>query len=497
MDTWDRYNHISNWGVLANHGLFLAGILLPETERTRQYAHEAARRLAIEAGIQVFRDGTHWEQSPMYHNEVLQCFLDVVIIAQRSGFTLSAEFLSTVHKMCLFSAYSAKPGHCEPMLGDSDDIDVRDQITKAAAAFRDAKLKYCGYASPDFDSVWDMGEDGLQIYRDLKAEPPESFDHFFPDSGNAFLRSGPGESDTYVHFVCGNLGGGHSHADKTHVDITAFGEDILTDKGRYTYVFGPDRIFYKSLSSHNTLIVDNADLYVPTSSWTADNIAKAVNQKFFSCDMYAYASGGHTGYCAIADNPVFVNRRVLFLKPDIVIVCDEFFTSGAHEYTRNFHFSESGLVTVSGDNALFLGEKARAKIKFFAPSPAENEVYSSKLSRHYNEESPSRSIRATFSSAGSGAAYAFFALSERDNDKRFTVEKKTVKSSRWDDVYEDKAIEAFTVSFGGARYTVVFGHSEYASNTDCFDTDGVFGYGSVTVFDRSKDETCGGTVIEW
>ena len=46
MSVWNSYNLMSNWGVLANHGLFIAGVMLPETPRTAEYRSTALERLA-------------------------------------------------------------------------------------------------------------------------------------------------------------------------------------------------------------------------------------------------------------------------------------------------------------------------------------------------------------------------------------------------------------------------------------------------------------------
>ncbi len=61
---WDSYHLMSNWGVLENHGLFLASLALQKSEISETYCKEAIRRLAREIEIQVYDDGMQWEQSP-------------------------------------------------------------------------------------------------------------------------------------------------------------------------------------------------------------------------------------------------------------------------------------------------------------------------------------------------------------------------------------------------------------------------------------------------
>ncbi|MDR3207706.1 MAG: heparinase II/III family protein, partial [Oscillospiraceae bacterium] len=219
MDLWNDYNLMSNWGMLSNHGLFIAGVMLPASERTRAYIEESARRLNAEIVMQVYRDGTQWEQSPMYHNEVLSCYLDVCLLARRNGIALPDTLWQKTRDMCIADLYAAKPDHNEVSMGDSDEIDVRDMISRGAYIFRDSLLKFGGYGAPDYDTVWELGEEGLAAYADLAAQAPPETDHAFSDSGNFYLRSGWAEDATFLHFHCGTLGAGHGHADQLHIDL--------------------------------------------------------------------------------------------------------------------------------------------------------------------------------------------------------------------------------------------------------------------------------------
>mgnify|MGYP000347917177 CR=1 FL=1 len=496
MGIWDTYNLMSNWGVLANHGLFLAGVMLPETKRTRIYTVEAARRLAAEIDMQVYRDGSHWEQSPMYHNEVLHCFLDVVLLAQRCGIDLPPVIGEKTLSMCLYDMKSAKPDGGEPMMGDSDDIDQRDQISKGAVIFRDPQLKARGYEEPDFDTIWDIGEEGLDIYRGLSHEVPEKADFFLSDSGNAYLRSGWTEAATWVHFQCGPLGAGHGHADKLHVDLTSRGEDILTDAGRYTYVFGGDRVAFKELRAHNTLMVDGHDLYVCRDSWECDRLTRGVNQRFYADDRYGYAEGGHLGYTALPEG-VYLNRRVIYIKPDILILADEFYTAGTHRYNQFFHFGEQGTLTQeSRDSWTYLGKKARAQMRFLSPEIRSREM-DTRVSRHYNEWTPAKGIETEFSAAGSGCAFTVLGVCDSADSGALTVEKLPVYSNFKHIQFTDAEIEALEIRFRGQHSIVVIAHREYASPTDTFLAGGCVGFGSAVVFDLCREEIETGTVLAW
>ncbi len=492
MSVWDSYHIMSNWGVLENHGLFLAGVMLPPTERTAQYTAEALSRLEKELRMQVYRDGTQWEQSPMYHNEVLHCYLDVVLLAQRNGIELPAHIPQKVRDMCFFDLYAAKPDHNEISMGDSDEIDQRDLISKGAYLFGDNALKARGYETPDFDTAWDIGERGIKDYAALRAEMPASPDRHFADSGNAYLRSGWSEDATFLHFHCGTLGAGHGHADKLHLDLFSRGEDLLVDAGRFSYVFGPERVAFKELCAHNVPVVDGRDFYVCKDAWECFDLTRGINQRFYADSRYGYAEGGHLAY--VEPLGVFTNRRVIFLKPDIVVVCDEFFAKGSHTYNQLFHLNNAGTLSGEGGRYVYESAKLRAEMAFMG-SGLSSRVLDTRLSRHYNHCEPNKTIETALAGEGFVSAFSVFGLSSPGDNKALTVEKLTVSSNFKGIVFTDAQVEALNVSFGEARYTVAVAHREFATPTDTFLADGCIGFGSAVVFDRAAGEHEIGTVL--
>lgn len=496
MGVWNTYNLMSNWGVLANHGLFMAGAMLPQTPRTAQYTAEAARRLTAEINMQVYRDGTHWEQSPMYHGEVLHCFLDTALLAQRCAFALPDTFTKKTLEMCLYSLKSAKPNHHSPLTGDSDDIDQRAQITKGTAVFKDPRLKARAHTIPDFETIWDIGEDGLKAFNETPAAPPKETDFFLENSGNTYMRSGWGENDTWVHFQCGPLGAGHGHADKLHVDITTRGDDILTDAGRYTYVFGQERIAFKQLRAHNTIMIDGKDLYTCKDSWECENLTRAVNCRFYSDESYAYTEGGHLGYLSLTDG-VFINRRVIYLKPDIIVLADEFYTSGSHRYNQFFHFGADIVLKKENEKLwVFEGGHSRTQVIFVAENLS-SKITDTKISRFYNEYKNAKGIETEFAANASGCVYTVFALGEKGETEKAEVKKLKVESCFKGTTFGNDEIEALEIKHGKQHFTLAIAHKEFATPTDTFMAGGCTGFGSAVVFNRALGENETGTVLAW
>ena len=48
MEVWNSTKIISNWGVLENHGLFTAALLMPEHPFSEEMRKEALRRLDLQ-----------------------------------------------------------------------------------------------------------------------------------------------------------------------------------------------------------------------------------------------------------------------------------------------------------------------------------------------------------------------------------------------------------------------------------------------------------------
>jgi hypothetical protein len=497
MDIWDTYNLMSNWGVLANHGLFMAGVMLPETKRTKEYLAEAIRRLELEIRMQVYRDGFHWEQSPMYHNEVLHCYLDIAILAQRNKIELPRLMLEKIRDMAYVDLFAAKPDHNELSMGDSDEIDQRDLITKAAIIFKDGALKARGYIMPDFDTVWDIGEQGLEEYEHIASLAPEKTDRFFEDSGNSYFRSSWDKNASFLHFHCGTLGAGHGHADKLHIDLFSRNEDILIDSGRFTYVFSEGRTAFKELKAHNTIMVDGKDLYVCKDSWECEKLTRAVNHRFYSNESYGYAEGGHLGYISHGLG-VFVNRRVIFLKPDIIVIADEFYANenDNHSYKQFFHFNNQGTLTGKNDSYIYNSRNVRAQIKMLANNLT-SRVDSFKLSRNYNKSEDAEFIETSFSGKGFTSAFTVIALSSPDRAEEINIQRLPVKSNFKGITFKDSQIEALNIRVAECFYTLAIAHEEFASPTDTFLADGCVGFGNAVVFNRSAGENEIGTVLVW
>lgn len=493
------YRYMSNWGVLENHGLFEIGIAMPDAARRQRYTQIALEHLEAEAKMQIMDDGVQWEQSPMYHNEVLHCYEDVLILASRNEIAVPDAILEAVHKMACADLAWKKPDHRQFLMGDSDDMDIRDYISVAAYLFKDPILKYGGFPRLDYESVWDLGIESAAVYEAMETQEPDFLSMALSDSGNYYLRESWEEDANLLHFHCGTLGAGHGHSDKLHIDLVIGGEDVLTDAGRCTYVVEEGRFAFKDPPAHNTITVDGKFFTVCKDSWECSKLSQPVKGQYKFTEKYAFVQGGHLGYMDM-ERGVFVNRKIVHIKPDLYVVMDGMYTGDAHDYQQYWNFSERGSVVLEQADpavqmARFAGEKAQARFFFLSPGVKAHR-YQGRIARHYNRYEMRPGIRIEREGTGFTSLLTVIQGGKQAPLADCQVTRLPVKSALKGITYPDSMAESVKIEVGGRAYVIIFCHQEVNSPTDLVEADGCMGFGNVIVFDKGQ-ETLTGTVLHY
>lgn len=500
-DHFQPHKYISNWGVLEACGLLLLSLVLPDSETELE---TALKRLEDTANVQVLGDGMQWEQSPMYHNEVYHCFLTAYWYGTRAGIRMPAAVEDAVRRMAFVNYKWKKPDHTQFAQGDSDASDLRDQITAGAYVLQDGMLKSGGYERLDYDSIWRFGIAADSIYRAIQPEAPDFVSAELPVGGNYYLRSGWSEKDNLLHFHCGETGGGHGHADKLHVDLVIRGEDVLVDSGRYTYVDGPDRYSLKEAAAHNTVLVDGRGFADCETSWIYKNLCTCVKQHFYAGRLGGMAEGAHLGYW---EDDVIVNRKVIWLKPDVYLIVDEFLSHGDHTYEQYFHFDGAGEVELSGEDRdaggqiHFTGREMEAWMQSVprGGGHAEGTLTDTLQSAHYNEIHANRTFVRKSRGCGPCCAVTVINGGEKGRTAPAEVRKIPLYSNVNDRILDERDAEGLQLLCGGQEYVLFLCHREVMTPTDILSWENCIGYGRVVVFDRTeeKKEVLTGEVFSW
>ncbi len=489
------YRLISNWGVIENHGLFMFATSLPKSKTTAHYIEAALGHLEKLCRMAIMPDGVEWEQSPSYHNEVLKDLLDVILIAKRNRIGVPKALYQTTRRMAAADVVWQKPDHHEFMTGDSDDMDIGQFLCRAACTFLEPIFKYGASKKPDYETVWDYGAAGIKDYEALTAKEPDFISASLSDTGNHYLRSDWSRNANLLHFHCGTIGAGHGHSDQLHVDLVAQGEDVLVDSGRYTYVYNEKRREYKDPTAHNTVTVDNEFFTICKDSWECSKLSQPVKQQFKTDGRFEFVQAGHLGYM---DRGVFVNRKIIYLRPDIYVIMDECYGNGSHTYQSYYHFDSRGKVRMQADSrktqAAFEGQNVYANL-YFLSEPESAALLTTHMSRRYNEEEENKTLRVDWQGDGFASNLLVIETGDKNKKKAFSCEKVLVSSALKQIDYPDSMAEGVKISADKEEYVVIICHQEVNSPTDLVVCDGCIGFGNVIVFDKNEDTEVGHVMV--
>ncbi len=481
------FSRKSNWGVMEFAGLYVLGFLLDNkeyVERSRWYLKHGLQ-------VQVMDDGMHWEASPMYHNEVLMAYLEVLRVAGIWGDEpFSREETEIIEKMAMTTMNLMTPAKRQPMTGDSDDTDVRDLLSQAALLLGSGRLKAGGFENLDYESIWLFGPEGFENYRNLKPSEVRPGLVELPDSGQVAARDSWGEEANWLYFVNGPLGGGHGHQDKLHIGFWMNGEEVLTDSGRYTYTDVPIRYRLKAARAHNVPMIRGLEYADSKDTWTYESLPQCLPNRVCQKGEYLYVEGSHGGY---GDQGILVRRRIVAVGWDILAVSDTFLGNMPKEIIQSFHFGETIQLSGTEEEVRGKGQRCGFAMRAFADGKeAAMELGTAPISRHYNQLGQTGELVV----GGKAARTLTTFLVRCRQDQPVKVTGETVCNGVSGKELSPLEAEGYVIETGTRRIGFVLMHQEVGNQADYNGIRGGFGLGRTMVMDLSQ-ETDHMTVLSW
>ena len=477
----------SNWGVMEYTGLYVIAWILDrpaDLERARFFLKEALH-------TQIMDDGMQWEASPMYHNEVPASYLEVLRVADIWNDELfDGEELDLIRRAAFATMNLQTPAHHQPMVGDSDDTDVRDLLSEAALLYEDGELKAGAFERLDFESIWLFGAEGDRRYQAIPTIPSEEHVTELSDSGQVVLRSGWDAHADWLYFKNGPLGGGHGHQDKLHVSLWLGGEEVLTDCGRFTYTDTPMRYELKSSAMHNVPMIGKEEYSDSADSWIYQALPQAMPNRVCRKGEFFFAEGSHTGY---AEKGVLVCRRVVSIGMDVFLINDSWIGPQPEEVSQRFHFGENITLTPEEQGVAGAGRACRFSMRTFAQGKAVlPELETAPIARHYNllDETAALTARAARCSAMTTV------IVRRRTGSPVRVIPQTVDNDAYLHALTEQEAEGYQIEADGRRYAVVFLHHDVGNTEDHNGICGVYGLGRTMVCDLDKTPQRM-TVLQW
>jgi hypothetical protein len=315
-----------NHRTLELYGLFVVALALPEIadESLLQFAMAELHRNLLQ---DVHPDGVHREHSTHYHMLVLRSFVAARENARRFGLSFPASYDQRLERACEFAMHCHRPDGEIPALSDSDTGNYSDVLQLAASLLGRSDFLYAATG----------GEKGT---------PPVQRYASFPDGGYYIQRSGWGTRQTpfpqerFLIFDCGALGdGGHGHYDLLNFELSAEGQPLIMDPGRYTYAENSPNLrhWFKGTAAHNTICIDHMD----QSPYRCGKPKGGLPQARF---VERYNAPGFDMLCGVAQSPLYDvvhTRRIFFVADEYWIIHDRVRGEQPHHIDLRFHLSSA------------------------------------------------------------------------------------------------------------------------------------------------------------
>lgn len=337
----------SNWGSIQTCAIVSVLPFLRADFQSDPLYQWALDEMTLQFSIQVYPDGMHWEQSTMYHIEVLNYGMKAV-----HYMGLHLQPCPSVVKEQVYALAKALAGQLMPSgeietFGDSDRVCARDVLSRAALLFDDPTFRFVGLDELDPESLYVLGVPAAQRYATLPASAPQSMYYDGEDSGMYTLRSSWDKDASFTMFTNGSLGSGHGHSDNLHLSVCYQGDPVLIDSGRFTYREDhPLRVQLKGMAAHNGVMIDDKAYCVPSDSWGYADFGLPLKNYVRHAGNLHYFEGAMLGHDPLQ---VWV-RKVIIIDPAIWMIVDEVKCDGAHEAHSRLHFDPAVAVSPAGDH---------------------------------------------------------------------------------------------------------------------------------------------------
>lgn len=469
---------LSNWRILEFHGVFLATTYFDYLKISPELQQKSLAIIEESLVLQVTNDGFHWEQSNMYHHEVLICMLEVLLCVQKNQITIPTKLLEKVRTMAEATSHLVTPAGEQTCYGDSDIENVQDILTLAAVLFPEVNFGNYVLASPSVALLLLYGTELFEDWPSSQQQPLAQTDFVHENVGNYFLRTGWQADDSFVFFKNGFLGSGHGHSDLLHFDLIVRGVPVLVDSGRYSYNPQDDRRQqYKSLFSHNSICLNNQDIVEQKRAWGTTQVPNEIKRSSFINEEVVLVQGMHLGYRGIG---CIVNRKIIWIKSGIWLVVDQIFASKETKYSasQRLHFQQPLAEYVSAGFSYPVGT---TKVMFHQLDEQELAIEDCHISPQYNTEYISQV--AILNSSGQGDQVKRFLIVDPQHST-YSFEKIEVKDMNNQQV-ADQYVEALRVTMDTTTWDIVVNYHEEPTSRKLYVVDNNVIYGRTAVIKKA------------
>lgn len=352
---------LSNWGVLLITGVLSVSILFPDLvdEEHRKWAWDL---LEDQLNIQFYQDGIQWEQSPMYHHEVVLSITYVMMHAEYTKQHIPLDIRKKLKPLVAASQFYIKHNEKLLSLNDSDNVDF---------SYVYSIYRYLGLSS----EAPSKNEKGIlfvgSMYENKYINSKNvSVNGCFKQIDSGFLAYK--DNNHLITLFNGRHGSAHGHASLGSMTITLNKTDIVGDPGRFTYRNdSPLRTGLKKQWMHNTVDVDDKEDFKISGDSSYDEVQDPIGSIYNQKGNYIALEGIWSGKADITEKEKIENskknlytiKRTVFLenKMNVVLVFTEIDYPGEHKWRSIYNIEptsrciyEEEKMVVQSENMSFI-----------------------------------------------------------------------------------------------------------------------------------------------
>ena len=325
---YSQYKLLENkleYHLLGNHlledaySLYIASIHFQD----KRLYDKSSKLLLRELKEQILNDGSHYEQSPMYHSILLDRLLDCYNISVHNIFfneqkAINSHLRSYAERMLGYLSSIIYKDQTIPLLNDSAyDIaatpsDLFDYAKRLGLGWSRLKLDECGYrklTNNNFESIIDIGNI-KSIYQP-----------------------------------------GHSHADTFNFELRIGGKPFIIDTGISTYEKNSVREYERGSSAHNTVAVLGGN---SSEVWGGFRVGKRAGVSIIN-DATDSVTASHNGFGRLG-----THCRTFMLSNDCFEINDSISTNNSA--VSHIHFAPNVSI-ISCDNSKIVTDGATISIE--------------------------------------------------------------------------------------------------------------------------------------
>lgn len=328
---WPNADH--NHYLMENNGLLYLSCMFPELKDARVWKEHALHEMERSIFAQITEGGGQIEGCASYHNGCAYWFVLPLLLSQKYGFSISAQYRERLKKMVEYSAHATRPCGGNSSWGDSHTYSGTFSTGAFCyyLAFGDGsymKHALCYYTMADLMTaasryIWEVPDlkdfhDCLESIGSTQTPPSLPAVSWQKELKQVFMRTDWSNDALYVMFACRTpIQNEHAHIDPAGFEFSALGRNLLGDPAIYYYKNDENRKNLKSAHWHNCLTLNHENPWEYISSWESGKQQIGDILHVEQTDRLIYAVAYHMNY-----HPAIHKRTIALIDSSFLVVMD-------------------------------------------------------------------------------------------------------------------------------------------------------------------------------